>query len=339
MVMFNKKSFVIFLFLLFAISPAVKVFAEEIVVYSARGKTLTRVPFNKHFRQTGIKIKLVTGDIGELLERLKKEGENSPADILITVDAGSLWQATNDDLFQPIHSDILIKNIPAHLRDPNNNWFGLSKRARTIIYSTKRVKPSELSTYENLADPKWKNRLCLRTSEKVYNQSLVAMMITKLGVEGAEKIIKGWVQNLAEKPYDKDSQVIGAITEGKCDVGIVNHYYLARMLKRDPNIPVDLFWPDQGDNEGGVYVDISGAGVMKHAKNKELAVNFLNWLASEDAQNLFADSNMEYPVNPNVEPSPQVRAWGDFKQNTDNISQSGKNREAAIELMHKANYR
>jgi iron(III) transport system substrate-binding protein len=164
------------------------------------------------------------------------------------------------------------------------------------------------------------------------------MMITKNGVEGAENIIKGWVHNLAEDPYKKDTDVIMAIIHDRCDVGIVNHYYYGRMFKRDPNIPVNLFWASQGEGESGVHVDISGAGVLKYATNKELAVKFLNWLSSEKAQNLFANSNMEYPVNPNVEPNSLVQGWGDFKQNTDNISQSGANRDAAIELMKRAKY-
>ena len=336
--MLNKKIFIILILSLFFVTSVVEVFAEEIVVYSARGKTLTRKPFNQFSRETGVHIKLVTGDINELMDRLEKEGGDSPADILLTVDAGSLWEATQADLFQPTNSDVLTNNIPSHLRDPNNNWFGLSKRARTIIYSTKRVQPAALSTYEDLADPKWKNKLCLRTSAKVYNQSLVAMMITKHGLDGTEKVIKGWVQNLRVKPYEKDNGVIHAIAEGKCDVGIVNHYYLGRLLKADPNKPVGLFWPNQGENEGGVYVDISGAGVLKNARNKELAIKLLEWLSSEKAQNLFADSNMEYPVNSNVKPNAQVQAWGDFKQNTENISHSGVNRNAAIELMHKAGY-
>jgi iron(III) transport system substrate-binding protein len=337
--MANKKICVILFILLFSISSAAGVFAEEIVVYSARGKSLTKKPFNSFSLTTGIKIKLVTGSIDELLERLAKEGDISPADMLITVDAGSLWKATQADLFQPINSDTLAKNIPAHLRDPKNHWFGLSRRARTIVYSSERVRPADLSTYEDLGQPKWQDRLCLRTSKKVYNQSLVAMMITKDGVEETENIIKGWVQNLAHEPYKKDSEVIMAINEGQCDVGIVNHYYLARILKKKPSLPVKLFWPNQGENEGGVYVDISGAGIMKNARNKELAVKLLNWLSSEKAQNLFADSNMEYPVNPNVKPNALVQVWGDFKQNTENISQSGKNRDTAIELMQRTRYK
>ena len=336
--MTNKKLLMMLIALLFFFLSPLQVFGEEIVVYSAREKSLTKRPFKSFSITTGINIKLVTGEIDELLERLKKEGKNTPADVLITVDAGSLWRATQADLFQPIDSDILTNNIPAHLRDPQNHWFGLSKRARTIIYNSKRVKPSQLSTYASLAEPKWKDKLCLRTSKKVYNQSLVAMMIKNHGVEETEQIIKGWVQNLAEEPYNKDTEVIMNMTDGKCDVGIVNHYYLARVLKINQDIPVKLFWPNQAEGEGGVYVDISGAGITKHAKNKALAVQFLNWLSSEKAQNLFADSNMEYPVNPNVEPNPLIQVWGDFKHNTDNISHSGENRDAAIELMNKAKY-
>lgn len=337
--MFSKKALMMALIFLSFISSAVTVVAEELVIYSAREESLTRVPFNAFFRQTGIKIKLETGNIDELLERLNKEGAQSPADMLLTVDAGSLWKATQAGLFQPIASATLSKNIPSHLRDPENHWFGLSKRARTIVYSTAKVSPADLSTYEDLAEPKWKNRLCLRTAKKVYNQSLVAMMITRHGVEETEKIIKGWVQNLAAEPYAKDTDAIMAIIDGHCDVGIVNHYYLARVLKRNLNLPIDLFWPNQGENEGGVYVDISGAGIMKHGKNKENAVKLLNWLSSEEAQNLFADSNMEYPVNPKVEPNSQVQAWGGFKQNMDNISHAGINQETAITLMQKAGYR
>lgn len=334
-----RKPCMMILAMLILIASAAAALAEEITVYSAREESLTRVPFNDFFRQTGIKINLETGNSDELLGRLQKEGKNTRADLLLTVDAGSLWKATQEDLFQPINSDVLRKNIPEHLRDPDNHWFGLSKRARTIVYSSERVKPEELSTYEDLAQSEWKNRLCLRTSKKVYNQSLVAMMIKTDGVEKTETIIKGWVQNLAAEPFEKDTDVIMAIIEGKCDVGIVNHYYLGRILKRNPDLPVGLFWPNQGENEDGVYVDISGAGVIKASKNKELAVKLLDWLSSKEAQNLFADSNMEYPVNPEVEPNPQVQAWGTFKQNTDNISHSGEYQEAAIELMKRVGYK
>jgi iron(III) transport system substrate-binding protein len=165
------------------------------------------------------------------------------------------------------------------------------------------------------------------------------MMIAKHGTEETEKIIKGWVQNLGHEPYNKDTDVINAIIEGQCDVGIVNHYYLGRMLRSNPDIPVNLFWPNQGESEDGVHVDISGAGVLKYAKNKEIAITFLNWLSSKKAQNLFANKNMEYPVNPNVKPYSLLQIWGNFKENTDHISQSGKNRDKAIELMHRTNYK
>ena len=304
--MLNKKVYFFAILTLFIISLSIEAYAEQITVYTARGRTLTRIPFNKYWRETGVRIQVVEGNIDELLEKIRKEGEQSPADILLTVDAGSLWEATNAGYFQPITSAILDKNIPPHLRDPEKHWFALSKRARTIVYSTERVTTKELSTYKNLAHPKWKNRLCLRTSKKVYNQSLVAMMIAQHGVDETVKILKGWVSNLAEPPFNKE---------------------------------VALFWPNQGENEGGVYIDISGAGILKNAKNKGEAVRFLEWLSSEKAQNLFADSNMEYPVNPNVNPDQLVQSWGDFKHNTEHILQSGKYREEAIRLMNKVNYK
>lgn len=334
-----KKIFLIFSLLLTFFISAGHALAEEITVYSARNLLLTRIPFNDFFRETGIKINVESGEIDELLARLQNEGTNSAADVLLTVDAGSLWKATQEGLFQPINSQTLQKNIPEHLRDPDNYWFGLSKRARTIIYSTKRVDPAELTTYEDLANAKWQKKLCLRTSAKEYNQSLVAMMITRHGIEETEKIVSGWVKNLAADPFNKDSEVIQAISSGTCDVGLVNHYYLGRILKRDPNIPVGLFWPNQGENEGGVFVDISGAGILKNAKHKDNAVKLLEWLSSDAAQNLFADSNMEYPVNPHIEPNEIVKVWGAFKQNTDNVSQAGKNREAAIKLMDRVGYK
>lgn len=337
--MSRKKLITSLIILLFTIAPILSAVAEELVVYSARKKTLTRKPFNKFSRDTGIRIKVLEGSASELMEKIKNEGTDSPADVLLTVDAGSLWQATQQGLFHPVNSETLVQNIPAHLRDPDNHWFGLSERTRTIIYSKKRVSPSQLTTYEDLAGQKWRNRLCLRTSKKVYNQSLVAMMIAKHGAGKTEEIIKGWVRNLVDDPYDKDNDVIHAIAEGKCDVGIVNHYYLNRLLKADPGKPVGLFWPNQGENEGGVYVDISGAGVLKNSRNKGPAVTFLEYLSSEKAQDLFADSNMEYPVNPKVQPNPQVKAWGDFKPNTDNISESGKYRDAALSSMYRADYK
>ena len=196
--------------------------AEEVVVYSARNEQLIKPLFDAYTKESGVQVKFITGGEGPLMERLKAEGQNTPADILLTVDAGNLWQAAQQELLRPINSKTLQDNVPAHLRDPGNTWFGLSVRARTLVYNTTKVKPSDLSSYEDLADPKWKGRLCLRTAKKVYNQSLVAMMITEHGEPQAEAIVKGWVSNLATAPFPDDTKAMEAVANRQCDVTVVN---------------------------------------------------------------------------------------------------------------------
>jgi iron(III) transport system substrate-binding protein len=314
-------------------------FASEVVVYSARKDHLIRPLFDAYKKETGVNVKYVTGKAAPLMQRLKSEGKNSPADLLLTVDAGNLWNAANEELLQSIESGVLNKNIPGHLRDAYNRWFGLSVRARTIVYSTDRVTQSDLSTYEDLGSPEWKGRVCLRTSKKVYNQSLVAMFIAQYGEPKAEKIINSWIDNLAADPFSNDTKVMEAIMAGQCDVGIVNSYYYGRLLKKDPNIPLALFWPNQEIANQGVHVNVSGAGITKHAKNRDEALRLLEWMSSERAQNLFADSNMEYPVNPNVKPHDVVSGWGSFRQNVINIAKAGELQKSAIMLMDRAGYR
>jgi iron(III) transport system substrate-binding protein len=316
---------------------ATNTFAEELVIYSARNEQLIKPLFDAYTKETGTEISFITDKAGPLLQRLKAEGKNTRADLLITVDAGNLWHAAREGVLQPVESKILQANIPVHLRDPGNQWFGLSLRARTIVYSTERVKPADLSTYEELGAPQWKDRLLLRTSKKVYNQSLVAMLIAEHGEDGAEKVIRSWVANLAAKPFSNDTKVMQAILAGQGDVGIVNTYYFGRLLKKNPELKLALFWPNQ--NSTGVHVNVSGAGVTKHAKHPEAATKFLEWLSSEKAQNLFADANMEYPVNQSVEAHPYVAAWGDFKASGQNLANAGKLQNQAIRLMDRADYR
>ena len=239
---------------------------------------------------------------------------------------------------RPIKSALLVENIPANLRDKENRWFGLSLRARTIVYSTERVKPEELSTYAALGDTAWKGRLILRTSKKVYNQSLVAMLIAEFGEEKTEQIIRSWVTNLAAAPSSNDTQVMEAIAAGQGDVGIVNTYYFGRLLEKNPGLKLALFWPNQDQPGSGVHVNVSGAGVTKYAKHPQAAVKFLEWLSSEKAQNLFADANLEYPVNPKVAANPEVAAWGEFTASPFNLSQAGELQEQAIRLMDRSGY-
>jgi iron(III) transport system substrate-binding protein len=323
--------------ILLLVSYAGTAFSQEIVVYSARNEHLIKPVFERYTKETGVQIKYITDKAPVLLQRIKAEGDNTPADLLITVDAGNLWHAAKQGVLHPVPSDILTSNIPTHLRDPENKWFGLSLRARTIVYSTKRVRPDELTTYEDLARTEWKKRLVLRTSKKVYNQSLVAMLIKEHGVDETTEIVKGWVGNLAAPPFSNDTKVMEAIIAGQGDVGLVNTYYYGRLAKKDPTIPIALFWPNQ--SSGGVHVNVSGAGVVAASTNKAAAVAFLEWLSAEKAQQIFADVNLEYPVNPDVPLNPVVASWGSFKQNKINLSNAGENQVAAIRLMDRVGYK
>ncbi len=311
--------------------------AEELVVYTARNEQLIKPLFDAYTKETGVKITFVTDKEGALMQRLKSEGRNTPADMLITVDAGNLWQAAQEGLLKPVKSEVVEKNIPAHLRDPNNQWFGLSVRARTLFYNTQKLKPADLKGYEDLADPKWKGRLCLRTSKKVYNQSLVAMMIAEHGAVKAEQIVRGWVDNLATQPFPDDTKMMEAVAAGQCDVGIANTYYYGRLMEKSPKLPLGIFWANQEGS--GVHVNISGAGVTKFAKHEKEAVKLLEWLSSGKAQNLFADVNLEFPANPQIKPDATVAAWGTFKGNSINVVKAGELQVEAVKLMDRAGYK
>ena len=313
------------------------VFAKELIVYSARNEQLIKPLFDAYTRETGTPIRYITDKAAPLLARLKAEGKNTSADVLITVDAGNLWKAANDGVLEKIDSAVLSKNIPLHLRDPGSRWFGVSVRARTIAYSSARVKPSDLSTYEALAEPQWKGRLCLRTSKKVYNQSLVAMMIAAMGEARAEQVVRSWIGNLATDVFANDAAVLKAIESGQCDVGIVNTYYYGRLLKKSPVLPVKLFWPNQSGR--GVHVNVSGVGVTAHSRNKVEATRFVEWLSTEPAQRILADGNMEYPANPAIKSNEVVSAWGDFKQDQINVARAGELQVKAVKLMDRAGYR
>ena len=314
--------------------------AAEVVVYSARNEQLIKPLFDAYTKETGVAVKFVTDKEGPLMARLKAEGRNTPADLFMTVDAGNLWQAAEEGLLKPVDSKTLKANIPAHLRDPGHEWFGLSVRARTLVYNPTKVKPGELSSYEDLASTKWKGRLCLRTSKKVYNQSLVAMLINEYGEDKTEAMVKGWVANLATDPLPDDTKAMEAVAAGQCDVTVVNTYYFGRLMEKKPNLPLAIYWPNQNlKGNTGVHVNISGAGVTRHARHEAEAIRLLEWLSSDKAQNLYADANLEYPVNPRVKPDPAVTAWGGFKQNPINVSEAGKLQTKAVMLMDRAGYK
>ncbi len=308
-----------------------------LTVYSARKEHLIKPLFDLYTQNTGTKIQYITDKSAPLLSRLANEGENTPADMLITVDAGNLWQAANEGVLRAVESDVLEKNVPANLQDEKNQWFGLSIRARTIVYAKDRVKEGELKSYEGLADENWKGRLCLRTSKKVYNQSLVASMISNLGEEKAEEVVSGWVDNLATDVFSNDTKAMNAVQAGQCDATVVNTYYYGRLQKKTPDENLAIYWPNQEDR--GVHINISGAGVTKHAKHPEEAIELLAWLSSEEAQKQFAQLNQEYPVNSSVTATEEVKAWGDFKRDALNVSEAGRLQPDAVKLMDRAKYR
>ena len=309
----------------------------EVVVYTSRKDHLIHPVFDLYTRETGVKVRYTTDDDGALITRLAAEGSNSPADLLITVDAGNLWQAAQQGLFQPVDSAVLEANVPAHLRDQDKRWFGQTVRARTIVYSTERVQPGELSSYEALAEPQWQGRLCLRTSKKVYNQSLVATMIERHGDARAEEIVRGWVANLATDVFSNDNALMEAIAAGQCDVGIVNTYYYGRLITDKPALPVGLFWANQDGS--GVHINISGVGLTRHAPNREQAIRLMEWMSTQAPQQLLAEQNMEYPVNPAVSASGVVATWGEFRGDDLNVAVAGSRQVEAVKLMDRAGYR
>ena len=318
--------------------PAAPAFAsEKLVVYSARIEALIKPMFDAYTKATGVEIQAVTDKEGALVERLKAEGANTPADLLITTDAGNLWQAAEAGVLRPVESATLDAAVPAKLRDPGKQWVGLTVRARTMFFNTSLVKPAQLSTYEQLADPVWHGKLCLRSSKKVYNQSLVAMLISEHGEAKAEAIVRGWVANLATEPFADDTRMLEAIAAGQCAVGIANTYYYGRLMEKKPDLPLGIFWANQ--STGGVHINVTGAGLTRHGKQPEAAQKLLEWLASPQAQNLFADVNFESPVNPAVAPSAAVQAWGSFKASALNVVDAGRLQATAVRLMDRAGYR
>lgn len=318
-----------------AVTPAND--AQTVTIYSSRNEQLIKPLLDKYTEKTGVKVELVTDNSGPLMARLQAEGKNTPADMLLTVDAGNLWQAAQQGLLQPVASTVLESNVPAKYRDPKGLWTGLSLRARTIFYDPNKVSADQLSTYADLADPKWKGKLCLRTSKKVYNQSLVASMIEHLGAEKTEQVIRGWVDNLATDVFSDDVSMLEAIAAGQCEVGIANSYYYGRILDEKPDFPVKLFWANQGTT--GTHVNVSGAGVTANSDNPDGALKLMEWLSSDEAQGIYASSDKEYPVKVGVDESEMLRSWGTFTPDEINVQKFGALQTQAIQMMDKAGYK
>ena len=318
---------------------------KSVNIYSARKEALI-LPILERFRdQTGIEFNLVTGKADALLKRLRMEGEASPADVFITVDAGRLHRAKEAGVLQKIGSESIDAAVPAHLRDADGFWVALSKRARTIIYARDRVDATALSTYEGLADPTWKGRICIRSSGNIYNQSLVASMIEASGVEQTEAWAEGLVGNFARPPAGGDTDQLRAVAAGECDVAVANTYYFGRLAasskEEDQAVAAALkvFWPNQGEGDRGVHMNVSGVGITASAQNRDSAIRLLEFLVSPEAQTWYAEVNHEYPVVPGVAASETLESFGAFNEDTLNLTALGANNRQAVELMDRAGWR
>ncbi|MCJ8325472.1 MAG: extracellular solute-binding protein [Campylobacterales bacterium] len=312
--------------------------AEEqyLNIVSARQEYLMKPIFEEFTKDTGIKVNYIIMDASEATLMIKSQANDTQVDALLAVDASDLYEAQQIGIFQTIRSRILNKNIPSHLKDPSLQWFGLSLRVRSIVYNTNTVNPDDLSDYESIGDEKWLNKLIVRTSQRIYNKSMVAMMIAHYGYDKTKIIIRSWVKNFAMKPLTSDVEVINQIIKGKGDIGIVNSYYLAKMIKDDPSLNVKMLW--LGDEQNRVHVNISGIGITRYAKRKKEAIKLIEWLSSKKGQKLFADLDMEFPVNRRVKAHKILQDWGVFKQIRINVRKAGELRSQAVKLMKEVEY-
>ncbi|GGD67916.1 Fe(3+) ABC transporter substrate-binding protein [Lacimicrobium alkaliphilum] len=337
--MYKVVSVIVFSFIFLAI-PAK---SAEVNVYSARKEALIKPVLDSFSTKTGIRVNLITGNADALISRIASEGKFSPADVLITTDVGRLQRAKSKGLLQPVESDMLTNWVPARLRDSDNQWFALTKRARTIMYAKERVSADELSSIEGLSEDKWKGRICVRSSGNIYNQSMVAALIEQLGEQQTLEWAKGLVSNFARPPKGGDRDQIKAVAAGQCDIAIANTYYLAGMLTDSDDTQVQaaqkvsVFWPNQGDR--GVHVNISGAGIARFAANKEAAKTLLEFMLTEKAQAWYAKHNGEYPVREGVEKSAVLKRFGDFKAESIPLQRVGELNSAALVLMDNAGWK
>ena len=310
-------------------------------VYSARKEDLIAPLLDRFTEQTGIEVKLLTAGAGTLLSRLESEGRNTPADLLITVDAGNLHRAKEAGVLQAVESDELAQRIPANLRDVDNQWFGLSQRARVIFTHKERVEEGAITSYADLADPKFKGRICIRSSDNVYNQSLVASMIAEHGEEWTEEWARGLVENMARKPQGGDRDQIRAVAAGECDIAVANTYYYGAMQNgsdtdREAADAVRLVWPNQ--DERGAHVNVSGAGMVAASDKAQAVTQLLEFLTTEASQEWYAQVNNEFPVRPGVPASETLAKWGEFKADDLNLSRLGELNPQAVRLMDRAGW-
>jgi iron(III) transport system substrate-binding protein len=318
---------------------------REVNVYSSRHYDTDDQIYAAFTGMTGIRVNLIEGGEDALIERIRAEGTNSPADVLVTVDAGRLWRAQQAGLLQPVSSRVLAERVPANLRDNEGYWYGLSKRARVIMYSTERVNPADLSTYEALADPRWRGKILIRSSSHVYNQSLVGSMIEAIGPDATERWARGLVANFARTPQGADTDQLKAVAAGEGDVAITNTYYLARLAKssnpEDQAVAARVapYFPNQAPGDRGTHVNISGGGVVATSRNRDNAVAFLEFLTSDLAQATFAQGSLEYPVVSGTPLDFVLASFGTFREDDLNAARYGANNAMALSIMDRAGWR
>jgi len=326
----------------FGLAPLAAQAGEEVNLYSSRQPFLMKPLLDAFTTETGITVNMVYLKKG-MLERLKSEGRNSPADLILVSDIGNLHNHDKAGLLQPITSATLWANIPAQYRHPDGNWFGLTARARVIYVSKTRVKPGEVNTYEDLADPKMKGRVCIRSGKHVYNISLLASIVVAKGPEGAANWARGVKANLARKPQGNDRAQVKAVYEGECDVAVGNTYYMGKMATNEKD-PVQKKWAQSvtiifpNQNDRGTHVNISGAAVTTAAKNKANAVKLIEFLSSDQAQKIYAEANFEYPIKPGVALHPMVASWGTFKADKAYLSLIANQRMVASKLVDQVSF-
>ena len=318
---------------------------EEVNLYSQRHYAVDELQYENFTKLTGIKVNVTKANADELIQRLKNEGDKTEADLFITVDVGKLWQAGDMGLLQKINSDIINPNINPSLLDKNNYWVPVTYRSRILVYSNDRVIKSELSSYEDLASDKWKDRILVRSSSNSYNQALMSSLVANLGIEETQKWSAAIVKNFARNPKGNDRDQVKAIAAGQGDVAIVNSYYIGLLLSSQNEVElkagnsVSVFFPNQAENQRGAHINVSGIALTKNSSNRENAIKLIKYLQTDEAQKTYVDNTYEYSVNPSISPNEIVQSWGDFKMDDLDLNLLGSKRDEAIRIFDKSGWK
>ena len=339
----KKTIYLLIISIFFSCESVKKV--QEVNLYSQRHYAIDELQYEKFTKLTGIKVNVTKANADELIQRLKNEGDKTEADLFITVDVGKLWQAGDIGLLQKINSEIINPNINPSLLDKNNYWVPVTYRSRILVYSNERVNKSELSSYEDLANEKWKDRILVRSSSNSYNQALMSSLVANLGIEEAQKWSEAIVKNFARNPKGNDRDQVKAIAAGQGDVAIVNSYYIGLLLSSQneeelkAGKSVSVFFPNQAENQRGAHINVSGIALTKNSSNRENAIKLIKYLQTDEAQKTYVDNTYEYSVNPSISPNEIVQSWGDFKMDDLDLNLLGSERDEAIRIFDKSGWK